>query len=152
MSYAYASFHAQSRSLLNARFRYEAARSFDLDDDLEFCPALLSEEELQSVHSGSDRSSLSSGSPNGSPLQHQIQPSSASSSYSFSSHSSFGGPINYHHHHQHHQQKSQQSSQRIRNAIPIVNPNTGMRVSSPPNMIPHPTQRPHHHTNSSRRW
>ncbi|RVD84971.1 uncharacterized protein DFL_003307 [Arthrobotrys flagrans] len=112
MSYAYASFHAQTRTLLNARFRYEAARSFDLDDDLEFCPALLSEEELQSVHSGSDRSSLSSGSPNSSPLQHQIQPSSASSSYSFSSHSSFGGPINYHHHH-HQQQKSQQSSQRI---------------------------------------
>ncbi|EPS40186.1 hypothetical protein H072_5974 [Dactylellina haptotyla CBS 200.50] len=145
---AYASFQTQTRSLLNARYRYEAARSFDLDDDLEFCPALLSEEELASVHSGSDRSSLSSGSPSGSPLQQQIQPSSASSSYSFSSHSSFGGPMPSYHH----QPKPQQAAQRTRNAIPIVNPNTGMRVSSPPNMIPHPTQRPHHHTNSSRRW
>lgn len=146
MSFAYASFHTQTRSLLTARYRYEAARSFDLDDDLEFCPALLSEEELASVHSGSDRSSLSSGSPNGSPLQQQIQPSSASSSYSFSSHSSFGLPMNNYSH----QPKPQQVTQRTRNAIPIVNPNTGMRVSSPPNMIPHPTQRPHH--NNSRRW
>ncbi|KAK6540404.1 hypothetical protein TWF694_009203 [Orbilia ellipsospora] len=147
MAFAYASFHTQTRSLINARYRYEAARSFDLDDDLEFCPALLSEEELASVHSGSDRSSLSSGSPNGSPLQHQIQPSSASSSYSFSSHSSFGAPISSYPH----QSKPQASAQRTRNAIPIVNPNTGMRVSSPPNMIPHP-QRTHHHANSSRRW
>ncbi|EWC47965.1 hypothetical protein DRE_02847 [Drechslerella stenobrocha 248] len=146
MSFGYPSFHPQTRSLLNARYRYEAARSFDLDDDLEFCPALLSEEELQSVHSGSDRSSLSSGSPNGSPLQHQIQPSSATSPYSFA-HTAYGGPINYPH-----QPKAQPSSQRTRNAIPIVNPNTGMRVSSPPNMIPHPTQRSHHHSGASRRW
>ncbi|KAJ6263795.1 hypothetical protein Dda_2367 [Drechslerella dactyloides] len=146
MSFAYASFHPQARSLLNARYRYEAARSFDLDDDLEFCPALLSEEELQSVHSGSDRSSLSSGSPNGSPLQHQIQPASSTSPYSFA-HTAYGNPMNGYPH----QPKAQASSQRTRNAIPIVNPNTGMRVSSPPNMIPHP-QRTHHHSNTSRRW
>ncbi|KAF3936257.1 hypothetical protein ABW19_dt0206176 [Dactylella cylindrospora] len=149
MAFSYPTFHSQPRSLLNARYRYEAARSFDLDDDLEFCPALLSDEELQSVHSGSsDGSSLSSGSPNGSPLQHQIQPSSASSSYSYSSHSSYGAPINSYPT----QAKIQQTtSQRTRNAIPIVNPNTGMRVASPPHMIPHPTQRSHHHSGASRR-
>ncbi|KAK6352773.1 hypothetical protein TWF696_004775 [Orbilia brochopaga] len=148
-SFAYASFNSQTRSLFNARYRYEAARSFDLDDDLEFCPALLSDEELQSVGSGSDRSSLSSGSPNGSPLQHQIQPTSSTSPYSFAQHASaYGGPLNGGYPHQ---PKAPASAQRSRNAIPIVNPNTGMRVSSPPNMIPHP-QRSHHHSNASRRW
>jgi hypothetical protein len=152
MSFGYTSFHPQTRSLNTARYRYEAARSFDLDDDLEFCPALLSEEEFQSVHSGSsDGSSLSSGSPNGSPLQHQIQPSSTSSpySYSYSSHSSYGAPINSYPT----QVKIQQApSQRTRNAIPIVNPTTGMRVSSPPTMIPQSNQRSHHHSSISRRW
>ena len=66
------------------RQRFEAGRSFDLDDDLEFCPNLLTYDEVclapadrsfgalsvdtdfmqkQSISSGSDRSSLSSGSP-----------------------------------------------------------------------------------------
>jgi hypothetical protein len=150
MSFGYPTFHPQARSLHTARYRYEAARSFDLDDDLEFCPALLSEEEFQSVHSGSsDGSSLSSGSPNGSPLQHQIQPSSSTSSpYSYSSHSSYGAPISSYPT----QVKMQQApSQRTRNAIPIVNPTTGMRVSSPPMMMPPSNQRSHHHSNISRR-
>ena len=29
-----------------SRLRFEAGRSFDLDDDLEFCPALLSEDDV----------------------------------------------------------------------------------------------------------
>ncbi|KAF3908017.1 hypothetical protein ABW21_db0201038 [Orbilia brochopaga] len=146
-SFAYASFNPQARSLINARYRYEAARSFDLDDDLEFCPALLSDEEIASVGSGSDRSSLSSGSPNGSPLQHQIQPTT--SPYSFAHHAAataYGNPMNGYPH----QPKAPASAQRSRNAIPIVNPNTGMRVSSPPNMIPHPQRS--HHQSASRRW
>jgi len=150
MSFGYPTLQPQqtTRTLFTARYRYEAARSFDLDDDLEFCPALLSEEELQSVSGSTDGSSLSSGSPNGSPLQHQIQPSSAGSSYSYSSHSPYGNPISSYHA----QVKLQQAtSQRTRNAIPIVNPNTGMRVSSPPNMIPHSNQRSHH-AGISRRW
>jgi len=105
--------------------------------------------QLQSVQSGSsDGSSLSSGSPNGSPLQHQIQPSSASSSYSYSSHSSYGAPISSY---PTQVKMPQAPSQRTRNAIPIVNPTTGMRVSSPPTMLQHATQRSHHHSNISRR-
>src|ERR1700761_5878080 len=84
---------AEPPSVLAYRARFEAGRSFDLDDDLEFCPNLLTFDEVcgeplpttssftdffgkrQSVTSGSsDRSSLSSGSPDSSPLQSQIQP------------------------------------------------------------------------------
>merc|ERR1712072_1212272 len=57
--------------------KLEAAKSFELDDDEVFCPFhLLTEDDLQSIHSASssDRGSLSSGSPEGSPLQQQIQP------------------------------------------------------------------------------
>merc|ERR1712000_110402 len=57
----------------------------DLDDDLEFCPNLLSYDERQSVTSGSDRSSLSSGSPDSSPMQSQIQPQQITPSLSISS-------------------------------------------------------------------
>ena len=83
----------EAPSLVAYRARFEAGRSFDLDDDLEFCPNLLTFDEVcgeplcwtctytdpcgkrQSVTSGSsDRSSLSSGSPESSPLQSQIQP------------------------------------------------------------------------------
>ena len=31
------------------RLRFEAGRSFDLDDDLEFCPSLLTEDDV-SIH------------------------------------------------------------------------------------------------------
>lgn len=143
------------------RARFEAGRSFDLDDDLEFCPHLLTFDDVntpvqalrnplrlyipatkhftnnhqrQSIHSASsDRSSLSSGSPESSPLQHQIQPqqqitpalslsSAATSAYAPAS--SF--VIN------NSNLKIFQPSARKAAAIPIVNPNTGMRVASPP--------------------
>ena len=150
------------------RARFEAGRSFDLDDDLEFCPGLLTEDDvshhpskqfdsclhidtgphpdtasssqLQSIHSSaSDRSSLSSGSPDSSPLQHQIQPTqqvtpnfSLSSASSNSYHPSTGFQSNT----SNHQMKIHQpSALRTRNAIPIVNPSTGMRVASPPTSI-----------------
>jgi hypothetical protein len=60
------------------RQRFEAGRSFDLDDDMEFCPNLLSDSDLVSIHSSSssDRSSLSSGSPEASPQSHQVSPDS----------------------------------------------------------------------------
>ncbi|ERF70547.1 hypothetical protein EPUS_07968 [Endocarpon pusillum Z07020] len=117
------------------RVRFEAGRSFDLDDDLEFCPNLLTDDERLSINSGSsDRSSLSSGSPDASPIQHQIQPqqqvtpaislSSAGSSF-VSPNLSMNHQIKIH----------QPSAVRTRNAIPIVNPSTGMRVASPPSSI-----------------
>lgn len=36
-----------SASVATFRARFEAGRSFDLDDDLEFCPELLTDEEVQ---------------------------------------------------------------------------------------------------------
>ena len=35
------------------RMRFEAGRSFDLDDDLEFCPSLLTEDDV-SIHHNLD--------------------------------------------------------------------------------------------------
>lgn len=122
---------AEAPAITAFRARFEAGRSFDLDDDLEFCPALLTEDDLHSIQSAvSDRSSLSSGSPDASPLQHQIQPaqhvnpSISLSPASLHTYSTLG--------HNMHQSKLQPSAARTKNAIPIVNPSTGMRVSSPP--------------------
>lgn len=120
-------------ALVNFRQRFEAGRSFDLDDDLEFCPNLLSEFDLVSIHSSSsDRSSLSSGSPESSPQSQQVAPDST---FSLNSHSNPYIPSGY---------QSEMSSlklhqpaaTRIRNAIPIVNPSTGISmVSSPPQSV-----------------
>lgn len=123
--------------------RLEAAKSFEFDDDELFCPFhLLTEDDvrlminntlnqaymfqLQSIHSASysDRGSLSSGSPDSSPLQQQVQPtptfllSTATSAFT-------PAPVSY-------QQKLHQPmAQRSRNAIPIVDPST-RSVASPP--------------------
>lgn len=130
MSFAYPT-HLLPRS--HYIHRYEAARSFDIDDDLEFCPGLLTDEETQQIYSSSsDKSSNSSGSPSSSPLQHQIQPTSSPlynvSPYhqpSYATNKSYSPP-------QASNGKLGQQTARVRNAIPIVNPTTGMRVSSPP--------------------
>ncbi|KAK3069590.1 hypothetical protein LTR53_011957 [Teratosphaeriaceae sp. CCFEE 6253] len=122
--------------------RLEAAMSFEFDDDEVFCPFhLLTEDDLQSIHSSSssDRGSLASGSPDSSPLQHQVQPTP---SFLFSS--------SAHHHNnanhnfppppassaasytaQHQMKLHQPLAQRTRNAIPIVDPST-RSVASPP--------------------
>lgn len=158
----------EAPSISAYRARFEAGRSFDLDDDLEFCPNLLTFDEVcgeplsttssltdfekrQSVTSGSsDRSSLSSGSPDSSPLQSQIQPqmtpalsisSAATSAYmSPPTYSSNNGNLQIH----------QPSAIRSRNnAIPIVNPSTGNRIASPPSSIsPGMMQQ----TTAARRW
>ena len=36
----------EAASMAAFRTRFEAGRSFDLDDDLEFCPALLTEDDV----------------------------------------------------------------------------------------------------------
>lgn len=132
------------------RVRFEAGRSFDLDDDLEFCPNLLTDDERLSIHSGSsDRSSLSSGSPDASPIQHQIHPqqqvttaislSSTAPSFVSPNFSTTNNQMKIH----------QPSAVRTRNAIPIVNPTTGMRIASPPSSIsPGMMQQ----TTAARRW
>jgi len=148
------------------RARFEAGRSFDLDDDLEFCPGLLTDEDvcfseaglafptldirlpsahsetdcsllqLHSIHSSSsDRSSLSSGSPESSPLQQQILPSQqVTTALSLSSASATYNPLAFANN-QSQLKIHQPSAVRTRNAIPIVNPSTGMRVASPPSSI-----------------
>lgn len=120
--------------------KFEAGRSFDVEDDFAFIPELCTEEERILMDSGSDRSSTSSGSPQSSPLQHQVQPSP---SYSHSSSFSSMFPNNIL------KYQSPVSATRPRNAIPIVNPSTGMRVSSPP--LPSPG-RVSSHSLSRRAW
>lgn len=136
-------------SITAFRARFEAGRSFDLDDDLEFCPSLLSFDERQSVTSGSsDRSSLSSISPESSPLQQQIQPQvapalsipNAAASYISPPTTFANNTLKIH----------QPAAIRSRNnAIPIVNPSTGNRIASPPSSIsPGMMQQ----TTAARRW
>jgi hypothetical protein len=144
----------ETPQMMAFRARFEAAVSFDLDDDLEFCPALLTDEDIASIHSSpsSDRSSLSSLSPEHSPIQQQIQPLPQVSSFSLSAQNSFV-------HHSYQPSPSPSASfnpsansyfspsspmknnglnaanARSRNAIPIVDPSTGMRMPSPPTSI-----------------
>ncbi|KAK5449802.1 hypothetical protein LTS15_008374 [Exophiala xenobiotica] len=125
----------EAPTLTAYRQRFEAGRSFDLDDDLEFCPNLLSYDE--SVTSGSDRSSLSSGSPDSSPLQSQIQPQQITPSLSISSAatSAYVSPPTFMSNNNN-LKIHQPSALRSRtNAIPIVNPSTGTRIASPPSSI-----------------
>ncbi|KAI4260122.1 MAG: hypothetical protein L6R42_004206 [Xanthoria sp. 1 TBL-2021] len=148
------------------RARFEAGRSFDLDDDLEFCPGLLTEDDvspalslliifgtllppqnadakdvtqLQSIHSSSSDGSLSSGSPHSSPLQQQIQPQqqiTPSISLSSASNNHYNPSAGFQTNNDHQQLKLHQpAALRTRNAIPIVNPSTGMKVPSPPSSI-----------------
>ncbi len=145
---------AEPPSLVAYRQRFEAGRSFDLDDDLEFCPFLLTFDEVrisplssfwpgssntyqkQSISSGSDRSSLSSGSPEASPLQQQIQPEQITPALSLSSAatSNYISPPTFTSNQslKVHQPSAIRSGTR---AIPIVNPSTGNRIASPPNSI-----------------
>jgi hypothetical protein len=36
----------EAASMAASRARFEAGRSFDLDDDIEFCPALLTQDDV----------------------------------------------------------------------------------------------------------
>lgn len=151
------------------RARFEAGRSFDLEDDLEFCPNLLTNDEVslgpsselagagwdttdidqrQSIYSGSsDRSSLSSGSPDASPTQHQIQPhhvgpavnvTSAATS-AFVSPPTFISAMANNNNSTHNINNTlkihQPSPYRVRNPLPIVDPNNRSRVASPPSSV-----------------
>jgi hypothetical protein len=114
---------------LNAfRTKFEAGRSFDLEDDLEFCPSLLTESDLVSIHSSSsERSSLASNSPESSPSQ----PLQVAPAFSLNSNSPAFVPPTFQN-----KQSSlklhQPAATRTRNAIPIINPATGISMSSPP--------------------
>jgi hypothetical protein len=143
---------SEAPSMAAYRARFEAGRSFDLDDDLEFCPNLLTFDERQSVTSGSDRSSLSSGSPSSSPLQAQIQPHQITPALAISSAatSAYMSPPSFNSNNSSlkiHQPFAIRSSRT--SAIPIVNPSTGNRIASPPSSIsPGMMQQ----TTMARRW
>ncbi|KAI0181829.1 hypothetical protein GGR52DRAFT_57213 [Hypoxylon sp. FL1284] len=135
---------SESASVSAFRSQFEASRSFDLEDDMEFCPKLLTETDLVSISSSSsDRSSLSSNSPNASPTQH---PQQVASNFSLNSTSPAFVPPAFH---------SQQSTlklhapaaTRARNAIPIINPANGLTMSSPP-----PSISPARMQHIGRRW
>lgn len=142
---------AETPSITAFRQRFEAGRSFDLDDDLEFCPGLLTEDDLHSIHSSSDRSSLSSGSPESSPLQHQIQPTQqVTPTFSLPSAANNFHPVTAQPSSSSQMKLHQPAAVRSRNAIPIVNPSTGMRVASPPPSVS--PARMASHLNVTRRW
>ena len=157
---------------------FEAARSFDLEDDELFCPfhllteddvsslvlpprdvchpsmsshlqqqALTFDDQLQSIHSsGSDRSSLSSGSPEQSPLQHQLQPTP---SFVLSSAPNPYTPSGFQQNNSSQTKLHQPLAQRTRNAIPIVDPSTRAVASPPPSVSPN---RQMQQQFMSRRW
>lgn len=89
--------------------------------------------------SSSDRSSSSTGSPETSPLQQQLQPTP---SFSLTSNVFQQGSVN-------HLKIHQPMAQRVRNAIPIVDPNS--RTTSPPTSIS-PVRQIQKSTFTGRRW
>ncbi|KAI9883106.1 MAG: hypothetical protein M1823_005128 [Watsoniomyces obsoletus] len=130
----------EAASVVAFRARFEAGRSFDLDDDLEFCPNLLTQDDLHymSSPSSSDRSSLSSNSPEASPMPQAAQPTQTIAP---APHHFFSNPTSSHSSTTTHFQANAQANLfqpaavRARNAIPIVNPSTGMRVPSRPDSL-----------------
>ncbi|PSR82333.1 hypothetical protein BD289DRAFT_483924 [Coniella lustricola] len=135
----------ESPSVSTFRRTFELGRSFDLDDDLDFVPGLITENDL--AYSGSERSSLASNSPAGSPTQ---QPQVVAPTYQLNSNSpafmpSFQAPhtgLKLH----------QPAATRARNAIPIINPanGQGLTMPSPPSSVS-PSVRMQQH-NLRHRW
>lgn len=147
---------AESAHVVAWRKDFEAARSFDLEDDEVFCPwHLLTEDDvgcsarcfnlcsnanasnalliqLQSISSSSsERSSSSGGSPDSSPVQPQAQPTP---NFTLSAAAAPHMPASaVHHGNSSHLKIHQPLAQRTRNAIPIVDPNS--RNTSPPTSI-----------------
>ncbi|KAJ5945606.1 hypothetical protein N7454_002445 [Penicillium verhagenii] len=129
---------AEAPAVTAFRARFEAGRSFDLDDDLEFCPNLLTDEDCFSValhplrwfRSFFPVQRLSRYFP----LQHQIQPvqqvTPAISLSPASANSYVHGVAN-----PNHLNYQQQPANRTRKVIPIINPTTGMSLASPPSSI-----------------
>lgn len=121
----------ESAAISTFRNKFEVSRSFDLEDDMEFCPNLLTENDLVSISSVSERSSLASNSPESSPTQ---QPQQVAPGFSLNSSSPPFHPQTYHGH-QTGLKLHQPAATRARNAIPIINPATGITMASPPPSI-----------------
>lgn len=120
----------ESANLAAFRMKFEAGRSFDLEDDMEFCPGLLTDSDMVSIHSASsERSSLASLSPESSPTQH---PNTIAPAFSLSSTSPAFIPPVYHNQHSSLKLHQPAATRARGNAIPIINPTTGITMSSPP--------------------
>ncbi|KAK3997181.1 hypothetical protein QBC44DRAFT_108926 [Cladorrhinum sp. PSN332] len=118
---------AEFASVNAYRSKFELVRSFDLEDDMEFCPNLCSDSDYASVaSSASERSSLASNSPQGSPTQQPTQVAH------FPLHSGSPVFVPAYHHQPTTLKLHQPAATRSRNAIPIINPATGGVMSSPP--------------------
>ncbi|KAJ2899774.1 uncharacterized protein MKZ38_002787 [Zalerion maritima] len=137
----------ESTTMTAFRQRLESMRSFDLEDDMEFCPQLLSDNDLHSIASASasERSSLASNSPDSSPTQ---QPQQIAPAFSLNSSSPPFVPPQYHMQHSV-MNLHQPSATRARNAIPIINPATGITMTSPPPSVSPGRMQP---THGVRRW
>jgi hypothetical protein len=96
--------------------------SFDLDDDIEFCPNLVSESDMASLSSASERSSLPSSSPSSSPTQ---QPQTVATGFLSSFTPGFLPPAFSPH------QTLPIHQPAATRAIAIIDPTTGIPVSSP---------------------
>lgn len=121
----------ESASLSAFRTKFEAGRSFELEDDMEFCPGLLTENDLVSISSASERSSLASNSPESSPTQ---QPQTVAPTFSLNSSSPAFIPPSFQTQ-QMNVKLHQPAATRGRNAIPIINPATGITMASPPSSV-----------------
>ncbi|XEV01934.1 hypothetical protein FSHL1_007221 [Fusarium sambucinum] len=132
----------EAAAITSFRTKFETSRSFDLEDDMEFCPGLLTENDYVSISSASERSSLASNSPDSSPTQH---PNTVAPGFSLNSTSPAFIPPSYQH--QPSMKLHQPSATRGRNAIPIINPATGITMLSPPQSVS-----PGRMQQSLRRW
>ncbi|KAH6877274.1 hypothetical protein B0T10DRAFT_566299 [Thelonectria olida] len=121
----------EAQAVATFRSKFETSRSFDLEDDMEFCPGLLTESDYVSISSSSERSSLASNSPDSSPTQ---QPQTITPGFSLNSTSPAFIPPSYHNQHSG-LKLHQPAATRGRNAIPIINPATGITMSSPPQSV-----------------
>jgi len=135
----------ETANLSTYRLRFEATRSFDLEDDLEFCPSLLTDSDMVSIAS-SERSSLASLSPESSPTQ---QPTTVAPPFSLNSTSPAFIPPSFQSHNSGLKLHQPAATRTRGSAIPIINPSTGITMGSPPSSVS-PGRMQQHTIN--RRW
>ncbi|OIW25805.1 hypothetical protein CONLIGDRAFT_708618 [Coniochaeta ligniaria NRRL 30616] len=120
-----------SHNLSDYRMKFEATRSFELEDDLDFIPNLLTDSDRFSIAS-SERSSLASLSPESSPTQ---QPTTVAPPFSLNSTSPAFIPPSFQSHNSGLKLHQPAATRTRGNAIPIINPSTGITMASPPQSV-----------------
>ncbi|KAH8904019.1 hypothetical protein BR93DRAFT_930638 [Coniochaeta sp. PMI_546] len=120
-----------TQNLSDYRMKFEATRSFELEDDLDFIPNLLTDSDRFSIAS-SERSSLASLSPESSPTQ---QPTTVAPPFSLNSTSPAFIPPSFQSHNSGLKLHQPAATRTRGNAIPIINPSTGITMASPPQSV-----------------